>query len=159
MSRPRQKLDECKQGAEVLHRLKKEPPGWKRERLQALKLGLEGEHSLHEIAGAVGHARSTIQEWFDLYREGGIERLLSLHRGNGPQSQLSEEAAAALQAGLKTGKWRKAEVIMKFLSKEHDIHVSRSAVYHYLGKCGARLRVARPLPFKKRSRSGTGVQK
>ena len=149
MSRPRQKLDECKEGAQVLQRLKKEPAGWKRERLQAVRMGLEGEASLNEIAIAIGRARSTIQEWFDLYREGGIERLLSVHRGNGPQSRLSEEAAMALQAGLKTGKWRKAEAIMKFLSKEYDIHVSRSTVYHYLGKCGARLRVARPSHLKK----------
>jgi transposase len=149
MSRPRQKLDESKQGRLVLDRLKKEPPGWKRERLLAVKLGLEGEQSLDEIAIAVGHARSTIQKWFDLYRKSGIEGLLSLHRGKGPQSRLSQEAADALQAGLKAGKWREAGAIMKFLAKEHRIHVSRSAVYHYLGKCGARLRVARPCQLKK----------
>jgi len=43
MSRPRQKLDECKQGAEVLHRLKKEPYGWKAgvQFLYAESVGLE----------------------------------------------------------------------------------------------------------------------
>lgn len=50
----------------MLERLKKEPAGWRRERLLAIKLGLEGEPTLEQIAAGVGHARSTVQEWFDL---------------------------------------------------------------------------------------------
>ncbi len=42
MGRPRKKLDNLKQGARVPERLKKEPAGWRRERLLAIKLGLEG---------------------------------------------------------------------------------------------------------------------
>src|SRR5438093_1208382 len=114
MSRPRKKLDQRKESAEVLARLKNEPPGWKRERLLALKLGLEGEESLEQIAVAVGRARSTIQLWFDLYREGGIEGLLSLHRGKGPASRLTPAAAEALRAGLGAGRWRKAEQVRQF---------------------------------------------
>src|SRR6266568_6409494 len=149
MSRPRKKLDERKESAEVLARLKNEPPGWKRERLLAVKLGLEGKPSLDQIAAAVGHARSTIQQWLDLYREGGVKGLLSLQRGKGPPSQLSETAAAALRVGLGAGRWRKAEQIRQFLARDHQIKVSLSAVYHYLGKCGARLRVPRPTHLKK----------
>ena len=65
MGRPRRKLDGTKQGAQVLERLKKEPAGWCRERLLAIKMGLAGEQTLEQVAAALGHARSTVQEWFD----------------------------------------------------------------------------------------------
>lgn len=149
MSRPRRKLDELKQGARVLARLDKEPPGWKRERLLALKLGLEGERSLEEIAASVGHARSTIQEWFDLYRQEGLEALLSVRRGKGPPSRLEPPAAEALRAGLMEGRWRTAAQVHEFLTGQHGLKASLSAVRHYLGKCGARLRVPRPTHRKK----------
>ena len=149
MGRPRKKLDELKQGARVLERLKKEPAGWRRERLLAIKLGLEGEQTLAQVAAGVGHARSTVQEWFDLYRAGGIEALLELHRGKGPPSRLSAEAAAALRAGLEAGRWRTAGQVRAFLAQEHGLEASRTSTYYYLGKCAARLRVPRPVHLKK----------
>ena len=149
MGRPRKKLDELKQGARLLKRLKKEPPGWRRERLLAIKLGLEGEQTLAQIASGVGHARSTVQEWFDLYRAGGIDALLSLHRGKGPASRLLPAAAAAVRAGLEAGRWRTAAQVRGFLAQEHGLEASRSSTYYYLGKCAARLRVPRPVHLKK----------
>jgi len=142
-------LDELKQGARVLERLKKEPAGWRRERLLAIKMGLEGEQTLGQIAAGVSHARSTVQEWFDLYRAGGIAALLELHRGKGPPSRLSAEAAAALRAGLERGRWRTAGQVRAFLAQEHGLEASRTSTYHYLGKCAARLRVPRPVHLKK----------
>lgn len=149
MSRPRKKLDERKEGSQVLERLQQESPGWKRERLLALKLGLEGEASLEDIAAAVGHARSTIQAWFELYREKGLERVLRLERGKGPPSQLTASAAAALHAGLAVGQWRTAAQVQAFLERDHGVTVSLPTVYAYLGKSGARLRVPRPVHLKK----------
>lgn len=56
--------------------LKTESPGWRRECLLAVQLGLQGQHSLDQIAAATGRARSTIQTWFDTYRRGGVDALL-----------------------------------------------------------------------------------
>ena len=65
-------------------RLKTEPPGWRRECLLAVQLGLAGELSLDQIARSAGRARSTIQEWFDAYRTGGVDALLRDGRADNP---------------------------------------------------------------------------
>lgn len=148
MSRPRKPLDACKEGHLVLERLKSERAGPDRERLQAVKLGLEGKLSLEEIGEAVGRARSNIQEWFDHFRRGGIAELLKVRRGKGPASRLSVADEEFLRAGLKVGKWRTAKQVHQALS-ERGVKVKPGSVYHYLGKCGARLRVPRPTHLKK----------
>lgn len=151
MARPRKILDEKKQSQQVLALASTEPAGWRRERLLAVKLGLEGELGLEKIAQAVGRARATIQTWFDAYRAGGVEGLLENHRGEntGPQSWLQGEAKAELLAGLARGRWRTASQLQCLLAKEHRLEVALSTVYKYLGKAGARLRVPRPSHAKK----------
>ena len=68
MARPRQKLDLFGQADRVAALLKSEAPGWRRECLLAVQLGIQGEQGLDQIATATGRSRSTIQEWFDAYR-------------------------------------------------------------------------------------------
>ncbi len=148
MSRPRRPLDERKEGHQVLERLRREPAGYARERLQAVKLGLEGELDLDEIAAAIGRARSIIQRWFDSYRRGGIEELLKVRRGKGPASRLTPEHQEFLREGLAAGKWRTAAEVHAALS-ERGLEIKPRSVYHYLGKSGARLRVPRPTHLKK----------
>ena len=50
MPRPRAKLDRLGQADEVIERLRQEPLGLARERLLAVKLGIEGELKLQQIA-------------------------------------------------------------------------------------------------------------
>src|SRR3954451_23228161 len=54
MARTRRNLDPHGQAAQVLQQLKREPAGWRRERLLAVKLGLEGQLGLEEIAAHLG---------------------------------------------------------------------------------------------------------
>jgi hypothetical protein len=54
MARIRRPLDPQGQAAQVYHQLKREPAGWRRERLLAVKLGLEGELALEDIAAHLG---------------------------------------------------------------------------------------------------------
>jgi len=149
MARPRSKLDKKGQAQEVLDRLEKEPPGWRRERLLALKHGLEGELSLDEIGEAVGRARSCIQRWFDLYRSHGLKRLLSKEHAGGVESALKASAAQEMVGKLKEGTWRRAADAQRWLKQEHKVEVALSTVYKYLGKCEARLKVPRPSHAKK----------
>lgn len=149
MARPRNKLDRKAQAEEVLERLEKEPPGWKRERLLALKHGLEGEMSLEDIAEAVGRARSCIQRWFDLYRSGGLEGVLQKGHAGGVESTLTAPVAAEMKAKLKEGKWRRAADVRRWLAEEHGVEVALPTVYKYLGKCEARLKVPRPTHTRK----------
>jgi transposase len=148
MARPRKPLDALKQSALVMKRWKTERAGPSRERLHAVKLGLEGELDLEAIARAVGRARSVIQEWFDRYRRGGLAELLEVRRGHGPPSRLSVADEAFLRAGLQEGRWRTAAEVHRALTAR-GVKVKPGSVYHYLGKFGARLRVPRPTHLKK----------
>ena len=157
MSRPRRTLDACKEGELVLQRLAQEAPGWRRERLLAVKLGLEGQLDLEAIAGAVGRSRALIQIWFDRYREGGVAELLTMRRGKGPKSLLTKAHEEALKDSLGQGVWRTAPQAQKFLA-QRGLKVKLSTVYNYLGKLGARLRVPRPTHLKKDPAAATAFK-
>ncbi len=154
MARPRQKLDTRKQAEAVRRRLKEEPPGWRRERLLAVQLGLEGEQSLEQIAVAVGHARSTIQEWFARFREGGLELLLRDERaGNrGAQGLLDEEAKKQLEAGLERGIWRTGPEIQRWLHKVHGVAAALPTIYKWFLKSRRAAAGPAPTPRQKRTR-------
>lgn len=149
MARPRSRLDKHSQAPEVLERLGKEPAGWKRERLLALKHGLEGEMSLDEIAVAVGRARSAVQRWFDTYRQHGLEAVLKKEHAGGIPSSLKTSIALEMIEKLRAGSWRRAQDAQRWLKQEHKVEVALSTVYKYLGKCEARLKVPRPSHAKK----------
>jgi transposase len=149
MGRPRNKIDRTSQARSALEMLEKEPPGWRRERLLALKHGLEGEMGLEEIAQAVGRARSCIQRWFDTYRKQGLEGLLRKEHAGGIESTLKPSVAQQMKEELKKGTWRRGVDVQRWLEKEHGVKVALVTVYKYLGKCGARLKVPRPSHTKK----------
>ena len=88
----------------MLRLMKKEKSGWKRERLLAVKLGLEGEWNLEEIARAVGRTRTQVQIWFDPFRAGGLAALLHRGRGKGPQSLLRPLIAGEMRRKLRRGR-------------------------------------------------------
>src|SRR2546423_3470516 len=145
MARSRRKLDRRAEAAQLLQRLKGEPAGWRRERLLALKLGLEGQLTLQEIAANLGRARSCIQRWLEGFRRGGLEGLL--HRpqgGKGPASHLSPDLAHALGQKLAAGEFRRAADPQRWLAQERDPPVKLAPPYKNLKK--ARRRVEGPPP-------------
>jgi len=145
MPRRKAKLDIHGQAEEVLKRLKTEPPGRARERLIAVKLGIEGELELQQIADIVGRSRSTIQTWFDLFRAEGIERLC--RRSNAPTgrpSQLTPKIAKALRKKLAKGSFRRTDDAREWLERRFGIVVEYDTARKWLGKLGARLKVVRP---------------
>ena len=142
MARPRGNLDPHRQAAQVLQRLKREPAGWRRERLLAVKLGLEGQFTLEEIAAQLGRARSCVQRWLERFRAGGLDGLL--HRpegGKGPASALSPALAQALSQKLQAGQFRRAADAQRWLRETGGLSVKLATVYKYLKKAEARLKV------------------
>ena len=129
--------------------LRREPPGWRRERLLAVNLGLEGELGLDQIGKAVGHARSTVQRWLDAYREGGVEKLLRKSKGNGPEGAVPEPVLEEMAEKLRVGEWRTGPEALRWLKESHGIELRPSSIYPYLKKLGGRLKVPRPVHRKK----------
>lgn len=144
MPRPRKTIDVHGEGPEVLRRLKKERPGWQRERLLAIKRVLEETPTL-TVANELGRSENTIQAWINKFRESGIEGLLTKKKGNGPPSQLTPEMEAAMIEQLKLGKWRTGRDAWNWLSENFDVsELKASVIYKYLGKCEGRLKATRP---------------
>lgn len=151
MARIRRPLDPHGQAAQVYQHLKREPAGWRRERLLAVKLGLEGELDLEDMAAHLGRARSCIQRWLDRFRRDGLDRLLQRpRRGKGPASQLTPELAEALRQKVAAGTFRRAADAHCWLVQEHGLRVGLATVYTYLKK-SARGSKSRALAIKRRT--------
>jgi transposase len=158
MARPRATLDTHGQADAVAARLKSEPAGWRRERLLAVKFGLEGQLGLYQIAERLGRPRSLIQSWFNLFRQGGLERLLHKGRGGGIPSQLTAEAAQALGQKLAAGGWRRAADAQRWLAETHGVGAGLATVYKYLKRARGAVESAAPLSPKARSGGRRGLQ-
>jgi transposase len=111
---------------------------------------LEGQLTLPQIAQEVGIGARSISTWFDSFRTGGIEALLTRQpRGKGQRSWLDQESAEAFVEKLKEGQWRRAEDARLWLEEKLQKPLSLAVTYKYLGKAGARLKVPRPVHEKK----------
>jgi transposase len=151
MGRPRQRLDIHQEAGQIAKLEKAEQSGWKRERLQVIRLGLEGELTYEQIASASGRCLDTIRRWFNAFREGGVQRLLERESGRGPdaRNRLTARAAEELKAGLEAGRWRTGPQVRQWLQQEHNIQIAEGTVYKYLGKFAARLKVPRKSHVKR----------
>lgn len=152
MARPRRDLDIQGEGDEVRSLYKTEKEAWRRERLLAVKLGLEGKLSLADIAEQLGRARSVIQNWFNAYREGGIEKLLSRKSGiagRKPTAKITKQISEQIVSKLEAGEWRTAKEAEKWLKDEHGVVLAKGSIYYVLGKHEGRLKVVRPVHRKK----------
>ncbi len=149
MARPRQKIDPLGEGAILLKTYKSEKPGWRRERMLAVKLAMEGRSNL-QVAQDLGRSDGTIQSWINKYRDGGLEGLLDKKKGNGPTSRFTIEMQEAMAKELAKGKWRTAHEAYAWLNVHYDLgDISMSSIYDYLGKSGGRLKATRPCNPKK----------
>jgi transposase len=144
MGRKRQRLDTHHKCEEVHERLKSEPSGIVRERLLAVRLGLKGDLYLEQIAEQMGRSVTTIQTWFDNYRERGIAGLEPSKAKRGFAGALHDQAQKELRKKLSKGSFRRAEDARVWLKKRFKIQLSTNRVSVLLGKLGARLKVVRP---------------
>jgi len=131
--------------------LKKEKTLWKKERLQTIKLLLETELSYDEVAEIVGRHSSRVRKWVAVFREGGIDLLLTRGNGGGRKSLMSEKVQEALIEKLQAGTFRTAGQIEQWLKDEHQLEYGKGSLYDMLGKLGGHLKLPRPSHEKKNS--------
>lgn len=121
-----------------------------KERLLALRLACDGQHSFDDIAQELGRARSCIQRWLDRFSQGGIDALVERKKAPGKTSPLCDEKILeGLKEGLRLGRWRSAPQICAWLKTQHGINFLPKSLYYWLGKWAGALKVPRPVHIKK----------
>ena len=137
MARPRAKLDTHGQSEQLLERLRSEPAGITRERMLAVKHGLEGDLTLDQIARLIGRSQKTIQHWFDLYRQGGLESLCSGSPGRrGRKPALDARGRKELRKKLARGSFRTAGQASAWVERRFKVKRSLSSIRRWMGKLG-----------------------
>ena len=147
----RRPIDVHRQANQVLERERLEKIPWKLQRLQGLRLALEGEDGYRRIAQIVRVTAATLNQWINWYREGGMEGLLSRPVGakGGKVPRFTPQAWESFRAQLAKGTWRTARDAQRWLQEELGLVIARKEVYRHLGKLGARLKVGRRCHVKK----------
>jgi|GEM_PF-4274407 len=172
MGRPRRPLDGVADLKDIRAKLKEKGlERWKKQRLEAVQSGLGKGLSLAEIADKGGVSPRTIGEWFERFRTGGVNSLLTRkEKGKGPASWLDSRAWRDFRAQLALGHWHRAEDARGWLQTRLKRKLSLVVIYKYLGKIAVRKKgtlvpkpnaaVAEPPPAPARAgRNGAAAKK
>ena len=151
MPRPRQPIDVHRHAALVLEKERSETSAWKLQRLQAIRLAIEGRETYQRIAAIVLCSTASLCKWIRWFREEGIDGLLGHANGasGGKDPRFSPEQWDRFRAELAKGQWRTARDAQHWLKKELGLEIAYKEVYRHLGKLGARLKVGRRSHRKK----------
>jgi hypothetical protein len=152
MARTRRDLDPHGLAARVRQQLKREPAGWRRERLLAVKLGLEGQLGLEEIAAHLGSGPLLRPGLVRSVPPRGLGRAASAAPAGPGASVPAVARAVAPKPWAKS--WRRAPCrraadAQRWLREEGGLPVKLVTLYKCLKKAGARLKVPRPCHEKK----------
>ena len=145
MSRLRRPIDVHQHAALVLEREQSESSAWKRQRLQAIRLAMEGRDTYARIAGIVRCSTASLSKWIGWFRAEGIEGLLGHVNGasGGKEPRFSPPQWERFRAEVAKGQWRTAWDAQHWLREELGLEIAQKEVYRHLGKLGARLKVGR----------------
>lgn len=123
--------------ARIDERHAREPEGWRKTRLLAVKLAARGESTSAQIAAVCGIARGHVFVWLKVVRERGLDALLE--RGvPGPKAGVCRgvkpQVMAALQAKLEASEFTTAEQARRWLKKHHKVDRPYLSVWRWLKK-------------------------
>lgn len=121
---------------EVEQRLRQGGSQRQMQRLQAVRLGLGGQHTLEQIGQIVGRSRPRIVVWMRTVRQQGLEHLLGLHQGRGRQARVGGAALRGLRQGLRRGRWKRAKDAGLWLQQRHGVKLTVEGVRYWLKKAG-----------------------
>ena len=112
-------------------------------RLLAMRMAACGEFTAAQIAAQVGCSRRQFFNWVSALKAGGVVGLLHREHKGGPKPQITGQVLEEFQAGLQTGRWKRAKEIQHWLAQEQQVKLKLSGVYYWLGKLGGVLKVPR----------------
>jgi transposase len=143
----------CPEVAAVIDDLHaKEPDGWRKNRLLAVKLAAKGEFTSDEIADLCGVSRTHIYKWFKIARESGLDALLEREKP-GPREGscrgIAPELLDDLKNKLESNDFVTVVQAQRWLEQKDGIKRPYSTVWVWLKKFGGVLLVPRPSHSKK----------
>ena len=154
MLRARQLIDVHGQPEQVLEQERTEDSPWKRQRLQAIRLALEGQETYRRISEIVRCTTASLCQWIGWFRHGGLEELLAHANGakGGKEPRFNPEQWELFRAQLAQGQWRTARDAQRWLEEELGLKVAGKEVYRHLGKARRAAQGGSPQPRQKRPR-------
>ncbi len=114
-----------------------------------MRLAASGEFTAAQIATQLDVSRRQFFHWLTALKQGGVEGLLAREHGGGAPASVQGHIREELQAGLRKGQWKRAKEIQHWLVERHQVKMSTSGVYYWLGKLGGVLKVPRKTHAKK----------
>lgn len=133
----------------------KEKRARERHRLETIRLGMLGQYTMAEVAERSRVSRATLGTWTQRFREGGIQGLLeSRYSERGRKPQLGPEVIEELRGHLKSGRFKRAKEVRRWLEEEHAIRMGINGVYYWLGKSAGVLKVSRKTHARKDAAAG-----
>lgn len=128
------------------------------QRLLAMRLACSGELTAEQIAEQVGISRRQFFNWLKALKDDGVAGLLRREHGGGAKPQIKGRILEEFQAGLKSGRWKRAKEIQHWLRSQHQVKLGLKGVYYWLGKLGGVLKVPRKTHAKKDAAQGVEFQ-
>ena len=128
-------------------------------RLLAMRLAASGQFTAAQIAEQIGVSRRQFFHWVNALKAGGVAQLLERDHGGGQPAQIHGAVLTELQAGLQTGRWKRAKEIQAWLRQRHETKLTVQGVYYWLGKLGGVLKVPRKTHVRKDAAAGAEFQR
>jgi transposase len=128
------------------------------QRLLAMRLACSGQLTAAQTAEQVGISRRQFFNWIEELKTGGVAGLLAREHRGGSATEVQGKVLEEFQAGLKTGRWKRAKEIQQWLRTQHQVKLGLKGVYYWLGKLGGVLKVPRKTHAKKDAAQGAEFQ-
>jgi transposase len=118
--------------AAIREMIKSEHQVKRQNRLQALYLIVTKQaKSRSKVAKMLGFSRNTISEWFRLYEEQGLPKMLEIYKPGGAKSKIPVAAIEAIMGILGTEKgFRTYKEIHQLIVKKYATEIHYSNVHH-----------------------------
>lgn len=128
-------------------RYQRERDGKRRQRLHALWLMRQGQHTVAQVANLVGVTEGTLQRWLNWYRAGGLEAL-EAHRvgqAGGVVARVSLEEQALLAAYAGDGAFQTIDEVRQWLKQTYAVDYTDWGTRSLLDRLKIHAKVPRPL--------------
>ena len=124
-----------------------------------MRMAASGQFTSQQIAEQLGISRRRFFDWVKTVKSSGLAGLLNYGHGGGAVPRVAGKVLTELQAGLVTGRWKRAKEIQQWLKQQHEQKLSLDGVYYWLGKLGGVLKVPRKTHAQKDADQGAEFQR